>query len=251
MTETHTSHPFRRYGSGYPDNTTEGVKGRSFPFFFFPISYGRYPGYGPTYIFDHEYGLPDNKRRPGGSLYYVVIRPPKSLTAGLYPELLPTTRLFVIADKPTLKYIKRVIRLSYSNRNLTGWPSHGTERVRVSKPIKFKGPAEDPSGPAPEQAVVYYRGSSVVLSLLAYNNTAQLVDYTPQNPSSLIDTPLPHVASTRFFQCINSTLGESIPLVVSTDTVPYHTNAAPPPTTPQQGFAMLLMLALVIWRAVF
>lgn len=249
MAETHTPLPFRHYGSGYPNNTTEGVIDRDFPFFFFPISYGQYPGYGSTFIFDHEYGPPGDKHRPGGPLHYITIRPPKPLTAGLYPEIPPTTQLFVIADKPTLKYIRPEVKLCGSTQEFSGW--FGTEKARVSKPRKFKGPAEDPDGPAPEQAVGYFRASSVVLSLLEYNNTAQFTGYTPQNPTGLVDTPLPQVVDTDFFRCINSTLGNHIPLVIPEGATPYQRNAASLATTAQPEFAMLLTLVLVIWHMVF
>lgn len=181
-------------------------------------------------------------------MYYVIIRPAKSLTAEPYPEV-PAMTLFLTADKPTLKYVKPALIWFCSKSHNNGW--FGAEKVRVSKPMEFKGPAGDPNGPAPEQGVSYYRGSSVVLSLLGYNNTAQSVDYTPQNPFCLIDTPLPPVASTRFFQCINETLGLSIPLVVDNDAVPFQTSAAPPMTTPQPVFATSLMLVLVIWHMLF
>ena len=71
VNETHTL-LFRRYGSGYPNDTLEGVRGRDLPFFFYPISCGRYPSHGSTYIYDHEYGGPDNKCRPGGQLHYTI-----------------------------------------------------------------------------------------------------------------------------------------------------------------------------------
>jgi hypothetical protein len=153
--------------------------------------------------------------------------------------------LYAIADKPTLKTIKTAVQGSCSKSNSNGWA--GTEEVRVSKPKKFKGPAEDPNGPVPEQAVGYYRGSSVVLSLVGYNNTAQATDYSP----GLLDTPLPSVADTSFFRCINQTFGGSIPLVVATDAVPYKTNAASSMVTSQPGPAVLLALVLVIWHMHF
>jgi len=245
VNESYISLPFSHYGSGYPNATTDGVNGRDLLYFFHPLSYGQYPGYGSLDIYNQEYGPPDNKRRPGGPLYYVTIRPPASLMTGPFPEIPPMT-LFVIADKPTLNYIKASIQQSYSTSDDNWWFS--VERVKISKQKKFKGPAEDPNGPAPEQAVVYYRGNSVVLSLLGYNNTAQFSDCTLQNSTNLINSPLPSVTSTPFFQCINETLGEHIPLVVPTGAVPYQPNAAPLTATPQP---MLLVLVFVIWRVLF
>lgn len=179
--ETRTLLSFRRYGSGYPNSTTEGVKGLGFPFFFHPISYGRFPGHGSLYIYDHEYGDPDKKHRPGGPLHFLIIQPPKSLVEGPYPDIPPMT-LYAIADKPTLDAIEPAIKWMCSRSDFSEWIF--AEKVRVSKPKKFRGPAGDPNGPVPEQAVGYYRGSSVALLLAGYNNTGQIVDTSPE------DTPL-------------------------------------------------------------
>jgi hypothetical protein len=241
---THPLLSFSRYGSGYPGALTEGVKGRDFPFFFHPLSYGRYPGYGPAYIYDHEYGEPENGRRPGGPLYFIVIRPPASLTQSPHP----TTTLYITADKPTLKVIGPRLRWSCSN-SFSVWGD--VDKARVSKPKKFKGPAEDLNGPAPEEAVEYYRGSSVALFLAGYNNTAQVIDYIPHNNTNLVDTPLPPVADTQFFQCVNKTLGESIPLVVGWGAAPYQRNAASSMIVLHPGIAMLLSLVFVVWRMGF
>ena len=237
---------FRRYGSGYPGYSTEGVRGRNFPFFFYPISYGSYPGYGPTYIYDYEYGGPGNKSRPGGPLYYISIQPAKSLEKGSCPEV-PPMNLYVIADKPTLEAVGPAVLWSCSKNNYNGWI--GEDKVRISKPKEFKGPAEDPKGPVPEQAVSYYRGSSVALSLVGYNNTAQVTSYTPGNPTSQVDTPFPPVVDSSFFMCVNRTLGESIPLVIGS--APYQANAASSITTPRSRLVTLLALDLVILLIVF
>ena len=66
----------------------------------------------------------------------------------------------------------------------------------------------DPSQPRPEQAVQYYRASSVVLTLDGYNNTAAL-----SNDSSLPNTPLPSWVDGSFLNCLNQTIGNSVPLV--------------------------------------
>lgn len=66
----------------------------------------------------------------------------------------------------------------------------------------------DPLQPRPEQAVQYYRASSVVLTLDGYNNTAAL-----SNDSSLPDTPLPSWVDNSFLDCLNQTIGAAVPLV--------------------------------------
>lgn len=61
--------------------------------------------------------------------------------------------------------------------------------------------------PKPEQAVEYYRASSVVLTLDNYNNTGALeTEGTP-------DTPLPSPVDTTLLTCLNDTIGEAVPLV--------------------------------------
>ncbi len=66
----------------------------------------------------------------------------------------------------------------------------------------------DPSQPRPEQAVQYYRASSVVLTLDGYNDTAALSDN-----SSIPDTPLPTWVDSSFLNCLNQTIGAAVPLI--------------------------------------
>lgn len=68
----------------------------------------------------------------------------------------------------------------------------------------------DPSQPRPEQAVQYYRASSVVLTLDGYNDTAAL-----SNDTNLPDTPLPSWVDATFLNCLNQTIGAAVPLVDS------------------------------------
>jgi len=75
-----------------------------------------------------------------------------------------------------------------------------------SYPIPYN--ETDPSSPKPEQAIQYYRASSVVLALDGYNNSAAL-----SNDSSLPDTPLPTDIDTTLLDCLNQTIGVAVPLV--------------------------------------
>ena len=68
----------------------------------------------------------------------------------------------------------------------------------------------DPSQPRPEQAVQYYRASSVVLTLDGYNDTAVLSGNVNQT-----DTPLPSWVNATFLDCLNQTIGAAVPLVDS------------------------------------
>lgn len=61
--------------------------------------------------------------------------------------------------------------------------------------------------PKPEQALQYYRASSVVLSLGSYNNTgASQAEGTP-------DTPLQSPIDTDLLNCLNYTIGAAVPLI--------------------------------------
>ena len=70
--------------------------------------------------------------------------------------------------------------------------------------------SSDPSDPRPEQAVQYYRASSVVLTLDGYNNTAAL-----SSDNTTANTPLPSWVDTNFLNCLNQTIGAAVPLVNS------------------------------------
>lgn len=63
--------------------------------------------------------------------------------------------------------------------------------------------------PQPEQAIQYYRASSVALSLDGYNNTGAL------GPEGTPDTPLPTNIDTTLLNCLNQTIGTTVPLVGS------------------------------------
>ena len=63
------------------------------------------------------------------------------------------------------------------------------------------------AAPKPEQAIQYYRASSVALTLDGYNNTGALqAEGTP-------DTPLPSNIDTTLLNCLNQTIGAAVPLV--------------------------------------
>lgn len=71
--------------------------------------------------------------------------------------------------------------------------------------------------PLPEQAIQYYRASSVVLTLDGYNNTAVFASNgTISNAtSSWNPTPLPILSDMdqNLLGCLNGTIGEAVPLV--------------------------------------
>jgi len=61
--------------------------------------------------------------------------------------------------------------------------------------------------PRPEQAIQYYRASSVALTLNGYNNSAVYTD----GPAE--DAPLPAGIDVEMISCINNTIGGRVPLV--------------------------------------
>lgn len=64
--------------------------------------------------------------------------------------------------------------------------------------------------PNPEQAIQYYRASSVVLTLDGYNDTTALnASAGPDDPH----TPLPTWVNSSMLDCLNQTIGAAVPLV--------------------------------------
>jgi hypothetical protein len=61
--------------------------------------------------------------------------------------------------------------------------------------------------PQPEQAIQYYRASSVALTLDGYNNTGAL------GPDGSPNVPLPSNIDTTLLNCLNQTIGAAVPLV--------------------------------------
>ncbi|KAJ2989072.1 hypothetical protein NUW54_g8904 [Trametes sanguinea] len=73
-----------------------------------------------------------------------------------------------------------------------------------TSPLAFNGTASDPK---PEQAIQYYRGSSVVLTLDGYNDTSALADN-----SSAPAPPIPSNIDMTLLNCLNQTIGAAVPL---------------------------------------
>ena len=71
-------------------------------------------------------------------------------------------------------------------------------------PSAFSGAASDP---LPEQAIQYYRASSVVLTLDGYNDTAALTE-----DANATAPPLPSNVDQTLLNCLNATIGEAVPL---------------------------------------
>ena len=92
-----------------------------------------------------------------------------------------------------------------------------------------------PGQPLPEQAVQYYRASSVVLTLDGYNDTAAL-----SSDENAPDIPLPANIDMRLLDCLNQTIGLAVPLVNSAHTI------RSAPSVMGMGIILILLLASLI-----
>ncbi|KAM5543616.1 hypothetical protein V8D89_002867 [Ganoderma adspersum] len=176
------------YGSGYPGTTGLGVANRGFPFVFWPLVWGGGLGYGAAYLHDdREYGEPNNTTRPGGPMTQATF---SSNTTT------PPSTFHVVADNTTVTSLIASIQANCSI-------SSNSSTV----PVPFNASASDP---LPEQAVQYFRASSVALTLDGYNNTAALA--ANANDSTPAPAPLPSGVDTALLDCLNATIGEAVPL---------------------------------------
>lgn len=85
--------------------------------------------------------------------------------------------------------------------------SNCSNYLAVLYPTAFQFNGSAANAPKPEQAVWYYRASTVVLTLDGYNNSATLNNGTGPN------TPLPTGVDINLLVCLNQTIGLSVPLV--------------------------------------
>ncbi|KZP09691.1 hypothetical protein FIBSPDRAFT_759584, partial [Athelia psychrophila] len=126
------------------------------------------------------YGDTSNTTRPGG---------PMAMATFILNS--DNTTFWVIADNSTVAALITTI-----DTNCTLYLSSASS----PSPVPLSA-VSSTSVPQPEQAVQYYRASSVVLSLAGYNNSA--------GPN----TPLPSTTNAVLLSCMNYTIGESVPLV--------------------------------------
>lgn len=128
-----------------------------------------------------QYGRPDNSTRPGGPQFETPIQPPGD----------SNTTYRILADNVTVQALIPFIQSSCSPSNtLVAIPFNDSSTL-----------------PKPEQAIQYYRASSIALTLDAYNNTAVFSD-NDDAPS----TPLPSGLNQTFLNCLNTTIGAQAPL---------------------------------------
>ncbi|KAG6331314.1 hypothetical protein ID866_7774 [Astraeus odoratus] len=178
----------KTYGSGYPGIDGRGVSGRGFPFWFWPLIWGSNAGAAQTYLNGSEYGDSFNTTRVGGALMEATFISNNSN---------PNTTFYLVSDNATVTSL-----ISSISSNCSTYLSTSSS----TSPMSFNG--SSPSSPRPEQAIQYYRASSVVLALDGYNNSA-----TYSDNSSIPDSPLPSNIDVKLLDCLNQTVGLATPLV--------------------------------------
>lgn len=201
----------RTYGSGYPDLPNQrGVFNLGFPFYFWPIVWGltiveiadiaylRDTEVRSPFSFQDlrtlftvrssQYGEPNNSSRPGSSL-----------TTASFASNSTNTTFYILSDNSTTTALVASIA------------DNCTSYLAINASSNFTPQPFDPSSlnsPKPEQAVQYYRASSLALTLDGYNNTAAL-----NNTPGLPDTPLPSGVDLNLLACLNQTIGAAVPLI--------------------------------------
>jgi len=127
----------------------------------------------------------------------------------------------VITDNSTAVYLRTTISSSCQN----------TTSLIVSPPFPYNSSVA--GSPKPEQSIQYYRASSVVLTLDGYNDTIVLSSNSTGTP-----IPLPSGVDIGLLNCVNQTIGFSVPLVGASSSKYY---------APLSLF--LVFLAWTIWLA--
>lgn len=171
------------YGSGYPGYSGYDVAGRGFPFWFWPVVWG---GSSNQYLHDSEYGDSFNTSRLGGPM----------AQADFISNSTGST-FHLLSDNSTVGSL-----IDYINTNCSSHLSSSSSK----SPSPYNSSAL--GGPEPEQAIQYYRSSSIVLTLDGYNNSAMF----NSNPNAT-DSPLPSGVDTTLLNCLNYTIGQAAPLI--------------------------------------
>ncbi|KAG1725063.1 uncharacterized protein EDB91DRAFT_1169378 [Suillus paluster] len=173
----------RTYGSGYPGYSGYGVAGRGFPFWFWPVVWD---GSANQALHNTEYGDSFNTSRLGGPM----------AQANFVSNNTGST-FHVLSDNSTVGSLIGSINTNCS--------SHLASSSSTS-PSPYNSSAA--GGPQPEQAIQYYRSSSIVLTLDGYNNSATF----NSNPNTA-DSPLPSGVDMTLLDCLNYTIGQAAPLI--------------------------------------
>ncbi|KAJ1305986.1 hypothetical protein OPQ81_010701 [Rhizoctonia solani] len=215
-----------RYGSGYTYGGGSSVGGRGFPFGYWPVFVP--VGAGAGYYGYREYGPANNDSRPGGPMQQALVRstgwPPEG-NGGNATINNATASYYIVGDADSVSAVMEALVAQCSVVNATGTlVNDNNSTVHV------------------EQAVQYYRASSFMLALTSYNNSANLPSNAPtdNNTAALppsADAPLPTGTNTTFLNCLNETIGASVPIM----------DAAPGTLRATTGLNAVGLLWLLIW----
>jgi len=200
------------YGSGYPGIAGRGVLGRGFPFWFWPVVWGGVPV--GSYLYASEYGNSYNTTRVGGPM-----------AEATFISNSTNTTFHVLSDNSTISSLISSIDANCSS-SLSSSSSTSPQPYNASVS----------GAPQPEQAIQYYRASSIVLTLDGYNNSATL----NSNPN-VTDSSLPSGIDTTLLNCLNQTIALSAPLI----------SGAGPQWSVGPSNASLFGLLCFIWWALF
>ncbi len=124
------------------------------------------------------------------------------MMSATFPASSGNATFHVVADNSTVASLITDIRNNCSSVINTSSASDA--------PIAYND--SDASTPKPEQAVQFYRASSVALTVDGYNNTGALDD-----SGNTPDTPVPSWVDTNALSCLNYTIGAAVPLIDSAD----------------------------------
>jgi hypothetical protein len=137
-----------------------------------------------------QYGLPDNTSRPGGPL-----------DVAWFHSKNTSSTFLVLADKSTVSSLIGSVKANCS--------SYLSSDNTSSSPTPYTNQS---SVPLSEQAIQYYRASSVVLTLASYDSGAQN-DTQNSNASMAPAVSLPNGTDTTLLTCLNDTIGRAVPLI--------------------------------------
>jgi hypothetical protein len=113
-----------------------------------------------------------------------------------FPSKSQNTTFRVVADNTTVVSLISSIAANCSST---------LGNTTAITPTTYNGSSTGP--PHPEQAIQYYRASSVALTLDGYNNSGALGQEGTPN------TPLPSNIDTNLLNCLNDTIGATVPLI--------------------------------------
>jgi hypothetical protein len=156
-------------------------------------------------LIHQQYG---GSERPGGPMTQIMF-----LSAS--PSDSSNSTFFILADNTTTTSLIASIWA-----NCTSFFSTSLSTPSNSVPLPYNDTA--PGAPQPEQAIQYYRASSVVLTLNGYNDIAALADNVT---GPVDDALLPVNTDQNLLNCLNYTIGTAVPLIDSGASVRWQSRA--------------------------